>query len=92
MDTLSQIASKIIKEQMLIIGPLALVEAKKVSGLTVDSGTGDIVLSGDKSDILNKLVSQYEHLFGRASREVCREAALSLVAELPQSEVPANLR
>jgi hypothetical protein len=92
MDIFSQIAAKIIKEQTLIIGPLALVEAKKVQGLTTDDATGEIVLSGDKGEILNQLVAQYEHLFGRASREVCREAALSLIADLPQSQVPASLR
>ena len=36
MDILSQIAEKIIKEQENIIGPVALEQAQKVPGLSVD--------------------------------------------------------
>lgn len=92
MDIFSNIATKIIKEQELIIGPLAWDEARKVSGLVVlDPKTGEVSMSGDPKEILNKLVSQYERLFGRASREVCRDAAMGLIADLQPAEVPASL-
>jgi len=93
MTIFSQIAFKIIKEQELIIGPLAWDEARKVSGLgVVNSQSGEISISGDAKEVLNKLVAQYERLFGRASREVCHDAVSSLIVDLPAAEVPASLR
>ena len=93
MITLGQIATKIIKEQELIVGPLAWAEAGKVQGLKiVDSKKGEVSFNnGDPKDVVNKLVSQYDRLFGRASHEVSREAVVSLVADLSPSEVPSSL-
>ena len=48
MDIFGQIASRIIKEQALIIGPLAWQEAKKVAGLIASDTTGEVTLEGDK--------------------------------------------
>lgn len=93
MTIFAQIAGKIIKEQELIIGPLAWGEARKVSGLSVvNEKTEEVTLAGDEKEILNKLVAQYERLFGRASREVCHDAAASLIADMAPAEVPASLR
>ena len=94
MTTLDQIATKIIKEQELIVGPIAWYEAGKVKGLhLIDEKSGAVSIeNGNGSTVVDKLVSQYENLFGLASREVCREAAASLVADLMPSEVPASLR
>jgi len=89
-----QIVIKIIKEQELVIGPLAWAEAGKVSGIhIVDSKSGNISLeSTDAKSIIDRLVSQYERLFGRASREVCKEAAIPFLKELPASEIPSSLK
>ncbi len=94
MPILDQIAVRIVKEQELIVGPLAWHQASKVQGLRVDEKTGavSIIDVSHGSLVLDQLVGQYEHLFGRASREVCREAAAPLVADLPAGEVPASLR
>ena len=96
MDTLtfdSQIALRIIKAQEMIIGPLAWDEARKVSGFHInDQKKGEVSFDGDAKEILNKLVVQYEHLFGRASDEVCREAVQDIVAEMPPAEVPDILK
>ena len=93
MDKLTQIASKIIKEQELVIGPLAWSEARKVQGLRVDSQKGEVNISnGDPKATVDRLVAQYERLFGRASHQVCREAAASLVAGLSLAEIPLSLR
>jgi hypothetical protein len=96
MDTLNyelQMAVRIIKAQELIIGPLAWDEAKEVSGLNVlDQKKEEVSFTGDAKDILNRLVTQYEHLFGRASHEVCREAVSDLVAEMNPTEVPDSLK
>lgn len=92
MTSLNQIAEKIIKEQELVIGPLAWSEAGKVQGLRVDRARHEVVLTnGDPKEGVNRLVGQYERLFGRASREVCREAASSLLATLAPSDIPSSL-
>ena len=91
MSTLDQIAIRIIKEQELVIGPLAWSEAKKVQGLNITDH--EVAFNnGDQKDTINKLVSQYERLFGRASHEVCKEATTSLIADLAPAEVPSSLR
>ncbi len=94
MDIFNQIATKIIKEQELIIGPIAWSEAGKVKGLhIVDQKTGTVTIeNGDSKIVVDNLVGQYEHLFGRASREVCKEATASLVADLSPAEVPSSLK
>jgi hypothetical protein len=93
MSIFEEIATKIIKEQELIIGPLAWIEAQKVPGLkVVNKSRGEVNLEGDESIMVNKLVNQYERLFGRASREVCKDAAKSLVSGLSPSEIPATLQ
>ncbi len=94
MDILSQIASRIIREQELIIGPLAWSEAGKVRDVRiVDQKTGEVAIesAGDHKLVIDALVAQYERLFGRASREVCKEAAAPLTADLKPEEVPVSL-
>ena len=87
-----QISIRIIKEQELVIGPVAWEEAKKVDGLSVNQQTGEVVITGDPKDILNRLVAQYSRLFGQVSREVCKEAVQDLVVELSADEVPSSLQ
>ena len=93
MAPFDSIASSIIKEQQLIIGPLAWSEARKVSGLSIVSqASGEVHIEGsDQKAVIDKLVAQYERLFGKASHEVCREAAASLIRGMPQGDVPASL-
>lgn len=92
MDIFSQIAEKIIKEQESIIGPIALEQAKKVPGLTVDAQKHEVVIQGNKTDILEKLVERYQGLFGQASVQACREAVKGLLTQVPQDQVPALLK
>lgn len=91
--TLDNIASRIIKEQALVIGPLAWREAEKVSGLkVVDQDKGTVEINGtDPKNVVDQLVGQYERLFGRASHEVCKEAAASMIAGLAPNDIPASL-
>jgi hypothetical protein len=92
MAVLDQIASKIIKEQELVIGPLAWTEAKKVQGMQIDIAKQEALLvDGDPRAAVDRLVAQYERLFGRASREVCREAVSSMLSQLPPAEIPSSL-
>ena len=92
MDILAQIASRIIKEQELIIGPLAWNEARKVTGLLVSDPTGDITLQGDQKQAIDNLVARYDRLFGRASHEVSREAVAGLLADLAPTYIPMSLQ
>lgn len=92
MTTLNDIATKIIKEQELIIGPVAWSEAEKVSGLHIETGRKEVRIDGEDGEIIDRLVKQYERLFGRASREVCKEATASILVGLSPAQVPASLR
>ncbi len=93
MTIIDQIATKIIQGQELIIGPIAWQEARKVPGLNiVNQFPGEISISGEDTTVVDRLVSKYEHLFGRASREVCKESVSSLIADLPPSVIPSSLR
>jgi hypothetical protein len=88
-----QISQRIIKQQEMVIGPIAWDEAEKVSGLKiVDAKAGKVTIEGDPQDILNRLVTQYSRLFGRVSQEVCKEAAADLIVELLPDQVPASLK
>ena len=93
MNLLDQIASKIISEQELVIGPLAWSEAKKVPGLTIDMQTHQATISDAQPTlVVDKLVAQYERLFGRASQEVCREAVASMLSSFAPADIPLSLR
>lgn len=91
MDIFAQIAEKIIKEQEVIIGPVAFEQARKVDGLEV-SDAGKVKISGNVKDVLKHLVEQYEKLFGRTSIEVCKEAIHSLRSKLSKDDLPAILQ
>ncbi len=92
MSIFDQFASNIIKEQEFIIGPVAWEQASKVTGLRVDIQSHTVSVEGNSRDVLEKLVAQYEVLFGPASREVCRDAVRPLLGQVPPDEVPAILK
>jgi hypothetical protein len=87
----AQLVERIIKEQELVIGPLALREAKKVKGLTVKTD-GGVKLTGSNKKVLGDLVKQYEKLFGPASLDVCREAVKALLPQVAKEDVPDILK
>ena len=97
MDTVNyfpQIVVRIIKEQELVIGPLAWDEARKVQGLQIiDQKSGTVNFQdGDKKTVINKLVAQYERIFGKASHAVCHDAVQDIIAEMSPEEVPESLK
>lgn len=92
MNDIQKIPIKIIKEQELVIGPLAWDEASKVKGLVVDQSNSSVTFSGDAKEAVNGLVSQYERIFGRASHEVCRSAVRDIVFHMNPEEVPSSLK
>lgn len=91
MDIFARIAEKIITEQEKIIGPIALEQARKVQGLTVDMGKHEVKFVGNQKEILENLVEQYKHLFGQASVEVCREAVRGIISSAPKDSMPSLL-
>lgn len=92
MDPFSEVVEKIVRQQERVIGPLALEQAHRVHGLKVDLDKHQISFSGNRTQIVQHLVMQYQKLFGQASVEVCRDAARPLLAKLPAKEVPALLK
>lgn len=92
MEAILKIPIQIIKEQELVIGPLAWDEARKVGGLMVDQSHESVTFSGDGKDVINRLVAQYERIFGKASHEVCREAVQDIIALMPLEEIPSSLK
>lgn len=91
-DLYSQIAAKIIEQQELIIGPVAVEQAKRVSNLKVDWTKHSVEVTGDPATVIDKLVAQYEHLFGQLSVEVCKDATQQLVAQLSPEKQPKKLK
>ncbi|HSX25155.1 MAG TPA: hypothetical protein VLG69_04285 [Candidatus Andersenbacteria bacterium] len=91
-NPLSKLADKIIQEQAVIMGPIAWEQAKKVSGLRINVQDHEVDIEGDARDVLERLVAQYEKLFGLASREVCRDAVRPLLSQVPESDIPAVLK
>lgn len=92
MNIFAQMAERIIEEQETIIGPIALEQAHKVPGLKINWDKHQIIIQGNQTDILEKLVEQYKQLFGQASVEVCKEAVKNLLSKIPQNQIPDLLR
>lgn len=91
MDTYAAAVAEIIKEQQSVIGPLALDQAKKVSGLYF-ADFDHVTISGNRKDVLAELVKQYSQIFGQASVEVCREALKRLKSPPSRDQLPEILR
>ena len=92
-DVFNKISLRIIMEQANIIGVLAWEEAKKVDGLTVvNQVTPEVAISGDPRSVINALVARYEKLFGKLSRDVCREAVVDLTADINKEDMPTSLK
>ena len=95
MTIYDQIAIQIIKEQELLMGPVAWRQASAVNGLKiidVKKGIVSIKEGKDSETVLNDLVERFGSLFGPAGREVCKEAVSALVADLKPSQVPSSLK
>jgi hypothetical protein len=87
-----ELTEKIIKEQENVIGPIALEQAKKVSGLTINWDKHEVIISGNEKDILEQLVNNYKHLFGQASVEVCKDAVKNIISKVPADKIPSQLQ
>lgn len=89
----NNLTKSIIEHQQMIVGPIALAQANKVSGLKAeDGGNITIELKGDPKNILTDLVKKYEEIFGLASVEVCKDAVKEVKPPIPPEELPEILR
>jgi hypothetical protein len=83
---------KIIKSQEVIIGPVAIEQAKRVPHLKVNWQEEEITIEGDEAGTVNALVEVYKELFGQISVEVSKEAASPLLGKLPTDKLPQALK
>lgn len=91
--TLSTIIKVIIEHQQMVMGPLALVQANKVSGLkALDGDNITVEVNGDVKTVLTELVKKYEEMFGRASIEVCKDAVKEVKPPVPPDDLPEILQ
>jgi hypothetical protein len=91
-DTYVSIALEIIKGQEQIIGPVAVEQAQKVSGLMLDWGSKSAQFTLDPLVVLDALVEKYKQLFGQISVEVCRDAAMHVAGGVPHDQLPKSLQ
>ena len=90
-DVYLNMATKIIKSQAQVVGPLAWSEANKLKNISIKDET--VALTGkDSKQVLDQLVGQYETLFGQASVEVCREAVKTVTHDMDEADVPSRLK
>jgi hypothetical protein len=92
MDIYAKIIERIIKAQEAIIGPIAVEQAGRVSGLKLDWDNHEVHIEGDKTDVVNNLIGVYQELFGQISKEVSKEAAAPLLGQLKANELPESLK
>lgn len=91
-NTYNQMIVKIITEQENVIGPLAVEQAQKVSGLSVDWTQKQVTFTGNVKVVTENLVKQYEKIFGQASIQICKEVASSYLDKLSKNEIPTILQ
>ena len=93
MSIFDQLVLKIISEQELLMGPVAWLQAEKVQGLRIDRKEKTVSIENIENGVaVDNLVGRFENLFGRAGREVCKEAVSALIADMQPSQVPSSLR
>jgi hypothetical protein len=76
-----EVIIEIIKEQSLIVGPIALELAKNVETLKIEEEVDHTILTVEHVDldpegfnqIIDSLINEYKKLFGKTSELVCIE-------------------
>lgn len=83
MDSLTQyknVISDLVKKQMVMLGPnVALGQARRVVGLTIDDGGNVTEISGDPQEVLSAVAKQYMSLSGAIAQMTLE----SVVAKYP---------
>ncbi len=92
MDIYAQIAVRIIQGQEAIIGPVAIEQAQQVANMKIDWSKHEVTISGNEVSALENLIQKYKDLFGHISVEVSKQAAGSLMNQLPAGGLPDSLK
>lgn len=87
----TQIAVQIIERQESVMGPMALQQAMQVPNMAVNWANRSVTFMGDPVTSIDRLVDQYEEMFGKVSVGICRDAAANLVSQLPPEKRPKRL-
>jgi hypothetical protein len=75
------------------MGPLALVQARKVVGIAITNELSlEVEVRGEPKKVLTDLVKQYAVLFGNASVEVCRDAVKDMGGLVDKKDLPVILQ
>lgn len=80
---------KIVVEQELLMGPVAVDLAKNTPGIQLKDHT-DLNLNGDPKKILHNLIQGYQQVFGRTSIEVSKRAIKSM--NVSKDDLPEILK
>jgi phosphotransferase system HPr-like phosphotransfer protein len=93
-NTLKDIIQTIILHQQAIIGPLAIDQARKVQGLTIQNGSSLTIeiKTTDSASLLTRLVEKYRDLFGQTSVEVCKDAIKESGTSISNLDLPEILQ
>lgn len=78
-----------IKMQKLMIGPLAVDLARKVSNI-IFGKDGEVEIVGNPITVLDQLTKEYELLFGEVSVNICRDSIKEM--KFQPIELPEILR
>lgn len=92
MDIYAQIAVRIIQGQEAIIGPVAVEQAEQVTNMSINWSKHEVSISGNEVSALESLIQKYKDLFGHISVEVSKQAAGSLMSQLPADSLPESLK
>lgn len=90
MDIYDELVNKIVATQQDVIGPVAVLMAKKVKGL--DFSNKLIHVTAEPKVVLSDLVLEYSKIFGDASIEMCKESIRNIDLNLQKPDLPDILK
>lgn len=90
MDKYSEVVFKIVREQEMVVGPLAIDLARNVNGLKVNN-RNEFSIEGDPKLALHELLMQYKKLFGELSLQVSKKALKDNIKNFQKGELPEIL-
>lgn len=86
-----KIINSIVKGITAIIGPVAIVQANNVKGLSV-TATGNVDIKGDAVKKIEQLVKAYEVLIGPVAITIAKRAVKPFLEKNKGLKVPEKLR
>ena len=87
----AKMVNSIVKEITTIIGPVAIVQANNVKGLSV-TATGNVDIKGDAVKKIEQLVKAYEVLIGPVAITIAKRAVKTFLEKNKRLQIPEKLR